>query len=139
MILNINQLVLWGGFLCIRSIQTATDKPEFIIHYWPIFPCNEGLVKGFDYPVGHRMRRLSAGSYTCADSSDNRVFELEKGGQTQSIEIQTLPCLQPKLRTETRWYYGCWQKYLKREGWVDLPFDLAQFKFFKLDTPSPNG
>lgn len=119
---NINTLVLKDGYLCIKNVSTMYDKPEFSVAYWPIGPCNPGLVEGFCYPVGKEMVSVDSGAYITKDRSDTRRFELANMGATKPIAFELVPAVEPKTGgKKLRWYCGQWQKLLKT-GWVTLSF-----------------
>lgn len=123
MILNLNFLCLFDGFLCVKSVETMNDKPEFHLTYWPICRCSKSQADFNGFPLGAQMDYSGTGCYRAHDSRlDSRRFELANGGQTVSIAIKFYPVTPPPTRGKVlRWNNGEWQKLLKT-GWKWEPF-----------------
>ena len=105
---------------CIQAPYPAFDRPELIIHHWPI---------------GRADRRIEISSYEGAEVTKGncsfvyslriapyeyvRIY-LKDQGQTVSIDtvIEEIPCPKVRKGIETRWHNGQWEKYTKNKGWV---------------------
>lgn len=122
-------MVLHKGHLCIRDDTTDTNEPFLVSMYWPIGPCNQGLVDGFQYPVDKEMVEIGTFTYMAKDRrTDERKFELMNWGQTKAIDYIKTPIPAPKTKKELRWRNGEWQKLLK-SGWIWEPTEF----------PTPHG
>lgn len=119
-------LTIHDGNLALKVADTASDRAEFIIRYYPMFPCTENAARFNGFPLGAKMVRTGYGDgvYTPAEGDCRRSFGLEHGGQTMSTVPEFKPIPQPKCSKPVRWYYGRYQKLLKT-GWRDLPLDWS--------------
>lgn len=115
-----------------RIIKTATgfafestsfdyNKPQSITHVWPLECC---VVRGMCWKsetdsIG-REARCTDGNVSCY-LGDGVYFHgtMPQGGSTPALEIRIEPIAKPKrVRGETRWHYGRWEKYSTRQGWI---------------------
>jgi hypothetical protein len=113
-------LELKAGHLVIKTADTAYDKPEWIVRYYPIGACNKSIADQYMYPIGAEMRETGTSSYMPNVTSDSRIFELINGGATKPLLVEAFPIEKPKCKQDTRWRNGHWEKYLKTQGWVSL-------------------
>lgn len=115
-------LVIFNGYLCLRSSDSSMDKPEFMVRYWPMFRCSQRDAEFAGYPIGATMHRCSPGCYTPDRGfNDTRLYQLEQGGQTKPMHVEVIQCQEPNTKGKrVRWYYGEWQKLLKT-GWSPIP------------------
>ena len=113
-------IVKHKGQWCIKDGYRCSEKPEIIIHYWPIGRASHYIeMSSYDGQEVFPLQSYS-GSYRLRTAPYQYVdLYLIDGGKTKSIDtiIESIPC--PKVRSgiETRWYNGQWQKLLKK-GWV---------------------
>ena len=115
-----SRIVKHKGQWCIQCPYPAFDKPELIIHHWPIGQCDKRIeiseYEGAEVSKGgcsyEYVLRLAAYEYV-------RIY-LKDQGQTQSIDtiIEPIPCPKVRKGIETRWQNGQWEKYMKSKGWV---------------------
>jgi hypothetical protein len=107
---------------CVAYADSLYSEPIFVTHYWPIGePAQSALCD--DY-IGAQAWDAGLGAYY-AKQRDAKPFcgvsiycPLRDGGQTQPIHTtkKTLPA--PKTRCKTKYWHGCWYKFLKAKGWV---------------------
>ena len=105
-----NQWVIKDFYLC-------SDKPEVIIHHWPIGtispPFALHLHENQEVEKSGQQYALRVAPYQWS------YISLADAGRTKSIDTYVKPYPCPKVRKgiETRYHYGQWQKLLK-SGWV---------------------
>lgn len=106
------------GFEC-RSSDWA--KPKIIVHVWEVAGYKwRGCYINIKDAIG-KPATLQDGRVSCYVGNGSYIEgTLEHGGQTKAISVETLDAERPKVRrgVEIRWRDGCWEKYLKRDGWV---------------------
>ena len=115
-------IVKHKGQWCIKDGFPAYDKPEMIVHHWPIGNIRPYIdISSYE---GHEVnsRQSYSGVYTLRIAAYQYVdIYLTDLGKTKSIDTITIKIQCPKVRKgiETRWYNGRWEKLLK-SGWVSI-------------------
>ena len=115
--------------LCVKAVDVYSTEPKRVTWWWPIMT-DVSKANAEIYALGHKLgpyNGTSDGRYcysydpTLPPGAHRTVFHLVNGGRTQAIKIEEETIPPPKVRkgVELRWKDGRWQKYLKREGWVN--------------------
>lgn len=122
--MTLDTLAIYNGNLCLKTVDTANESPQFIIRYYTMFPCTKAAAEYNGFPLGARMVRTGEGVYTPHDGDDRRHYALSDYGRTMSSKPEFKDIPKPKTGGKPlRWHYGQWQKLL-RTGWVNLGVDL---------------
>jgi hypothetical protein len=120
MAMNTNcSLVDRDGWVFVREIDDAYDKPVRTISYWPIGLKTYYLKVNYgEHKLGQSMRYQGQGVYL---DEDGLRYELKNNGETKAEHWEEEQIVCPKVRKgiETRFHRGSWQKYLKSQGWVN--------------------
>jgi hypothetical protein len=93
------------------------------VSYRQVWEIETVTMKRFSYcmevdAIG-REATITDGLVSCYLGNGNYFYgKLAQGGQTPSIIIEETPVPRPKVRVDTRWQSGRWEKYLKTKGWV---------------------
>jgi len=105
---------------CIQAPYPAFDRPELIVHHWPIGRCDR-RIEISNYENAEVSKGGCSYEYVLriAPYEHVRIY-LKDHGKTVSIDtiIEPIPCPKVRKGIETRWEHGNWQKYLKNQGWV---------------------
>jgi len=126
MSLNGKIIKLDSGKFAIECLSTRYDKPEATRHVWEVENFRAtGFVWGNpDDAIGRDAAIESDVRATVSCYLGNGQWfngYLKDGGATKAVTVETTAVPPPKVRAgvETRWHGGRWQKYLKRDGWVN--------------------
>ena len=113
------KIVKHNNTWCIQDGFPAYDKPEMIIHHWPIGICDRRIELS-SYENHEVVKGNCSYVYTLriAPYEHVRIY-LKEQGKTKSIDtvIKPIPCPKVRKGIETRYKYGKWEKELK-SGWV---------------------
>lgn len=105
------------GWLCAAEVSTRSMEPIQDTLYWPLKRERRDL---WEEDLGKPLL-VHRHSYSLKIGGFWKEFRLPEGGQTKAIAVESAPVPKPKgLRktTQVRWYYGRWQKYSHKDGWV---------------------
>jgi hypothetical protein len=114
------------GYLAIKSAWNEGDKPIRHTLYWAVselvtetraIEFYPEVANGREQPL---YRNDTALYSFRRDSGEWVNVRIIGGGQAKAFLVETTDVPMPKVRKgiETRFNSGCWQKYLKADGWV---------------------
>lgn len=101
------------GWLC--AVETETDllEPRRVTTYWPLARgSNERWIEF----IGKDLDRAGLYTYSLPGLG---LLRLAKDGKTLPVSVESVPIPKPpRVRVQTRWRSGRWEKYDTRKGWV---------------------
>jgi len=111
-----------GPGFAVRYTDTEWSTPVRVSHWWPVGtvyrdPAQATIPVAPEELVGEALStHVGTGSFYHPGTGWR--FGLVDGGKTQPVKTTREEVPAPRVRVETRWRNGRWEKRLKRKGWV---------------------
>ena len=117
-------VVYEDGQLAIKYEYSVFSEPKIVTMFWSFGPCR---LSDVEHLIGKDVRNIRDGAYEIRYSGTGlaslyQTLRLPEGGSTKAFKVfeTDYPCPPVRKGIETRYYNGVWQKYLKRDGWLQL-------------------
>jgi hypothetical protein len=102
------------GWLCVKWGLPDFNKPEMIVHWYPIESGSKFKFQRYLESVESVEQDRWPGVYRMG----HLQFALKNRGGTIPVKTETIPIEPPKTKVDVRWHNGRWEKLLKSKGWV---------------------